>query len=410
MRAKKPAFLRGLTLPSSVTPSEVSRRTALALTLGGVSAASSARGAGIVSSAALEALATQAVAEGVWPGASISVMKAGKPIYAKGFGSANLETMTPVTPGSVFKIGSITKQFTAATLVLLQEDGRLSLDDRLANYLPTFPRAADVTLRQMLTHTSGIGNYTDRKDRRDFFQSARIDYDAAALLKAMIDQTDPAFVFEPGASWGYSNTAFVLLGLVIEKVTGEPYGAVFRRRLFEPAMMKNSAVDDAAQVVVGRASGYSHSPSGAVVNASFIAMSYPGAAGSIRSTAGDLCLWHSALFGGKIVKPAGLSEMITPARLNNGALPMRPPSPDKAANSELEPIKYGFGLQIGAFEGRRMIGHNGGINGFVSALHTFPDQRTTVAILVNGDGAERPTFGPRFQALQDAGATFALMA
>jgi CubicO group peptidase (beta-lactamase class C family) len=172
-------------------------------------------------------------------------------------------------------------------------------------------------------------------------------------------------------------------------------------------MMKTSAVDDAAQVVVGRASGYSHSPSGAVENASFIAMSYPGAAGSIRSMADDLCLWHSALFGGKIVKPAGLSEMITPARLNNGTLPMRPPSPDKAAKPELEPIRYGFGLQIEAFEGRRMIGHN---NGFVSALHTFPDQRTTVAILVNGDGADRPDFGPRFKALQDAGARFALMA
>jgi CubicO group peptidase (beta-lactamase class C family) len=240
---------------------------------------------------------------------------------------------------------------------------------------------------------------------QDFLRDMRIDYSSAELLKAMIEHTSPAFVFEPGTDWAYSNTAYVLLGLVIEKITGESCGPFMKRRLFDPAGMTRTAVDSAADVVPDRVSGYTGHPGSTTGfdNAAFISMTYPGAAGAMRSTTEDLCRWHLALFGGKIVKPASLAEMVKPGLLKNGQIPevARGPGPRK-------PIKYGFGIGTGELDGHKIISHSGGIPGFGSVLTTLPDDHITVAMIANLDGEGRPQFMARQQALADAAIRAAL--
>lgn len=358
----------------------------------------------------VDALADALVAERIVPGLSLAVMRAGSIVHARGYGSANLETATPVTPDSVFRVGSVSKQFIATAIALLQEEGRLGFDDKLSRFLPLFPRAGDITLRQMITHTSGLGNYTDTTPPERFLGAARVDYGDAELLAAMASGTAPLFKSEPGTAWAYSNTAYVLLGLVVQVVAGEPYGAFLKRRLFEPAGMTRTAVDDAADVVPDRASGYSMDPRrpGEFRNAPFISMSFPGAAGAMRSSATDLCRWHSALLGGRIVKPETLRVMLTPARLGNGELPDAPPRPVAAKDAPKQPMKYGFGLFLGDFEGRGYIEHDGGIFGFVSRFRSFWPQQVTVAVLVNFDGFDTPAKGERVLAVRDAAARAAL--
>jgi len=363
----------------------LTRRAAFGLAAGGLLLPGVVRAAGRQADhAALDSMAAKLVADHRVPGLSISLSRAGQLIYSKGFGWANLETGTLVTPKTIFKIGSNTKNFTAAAILLLQEEGRLSVDDRLARFFPDFPRAADVSLRQLLTHTAGLGNYTRVRPPREFFQVARRDYDADALY-ALMKGTEPLYLFEPGAGWEYSNTGYVLLGLIVQQVAAEPYGAYFKRRLFEPAGMKDTAVDDAAEVVVNRASGYSAHPGSDTTfdNASYISMTYPGGAGALRSTTDDLCRWRAALFGGRIVNAASLKAMITPARLKDGSQPMT------GSGSERSPINYGFGLLIDVVNGRACIRHTGHINGFQSELRTFPDEQVTYAFLSNIDNFDR---------------------
>jgi CubicO group peptidase (beta-lactamase class C family) len=355
--------------------------------------------------ASVDAMAAALIADGITPGLSLAVSRGGSIVYAKGFGAANLETNTPVTPDCVFRVGSVSKQFVAAALALLAEEGKIGLDDRLSKYLPLFPRAGDVTLRQRITHTSGLGNYTDTTPREAFFRAARTDYGDAELLAAMAN-TAPLFKFEPGTSWSYSNTAYVLLGLVVTSVTGQPYGEVLRKRLFEPAGMTQTAVDDAGDVVPHRASGYTAKPGapGVYRNADYISMTFPGAAGALRSTPSDLCRWHAALLGGRIVKPATLTEMLTPARLKSGELPDAPPSPLDPPGGAKKPMKYGFGLFTGEFDGREFVEHGGGIFGFITFFRSFRPQLATVALVVNYDGFDTPAKMQRVSDLRDAAA------
>jgi len=359
---------------------QMTRRASLGLAIGGLVAASAGAATRGPRFATIDAAAAKLVDDHRVPGLSISLMRAGKLIYSKGFGWANLETKTPVTPTSVFRIASNTKQFTAAAVMLLQEEGKLSVDDKLDKFFPDFPRGTEVSLRQVLTHTAGLGNYTRVKPPREFFQIARRDYDPDALYAAM-KKTDPLYLFEPGTNWEYVNTGYVLLGLLVQKVAGEPFGAYLKRRLFDPAGMRDTALDDTTPVVPNRVSGYSAHPRSTTDfdNASYISMTYVGGAGAIRSTTDDLCRWRAALFGGRLVSPASLKEMTTPARLKDGSLPMTgPPSARRHVN-------YGFGLIISTMEGRPCIRHTGHINGFQSELRTFPDEQITYAFLSNID-------------------------
>jgi len=388
-----------------MNPLDITRRGSLALAFGGAWAAAAQAADAPSPWASVDAAADKLIADVASPGVSVSVSKNGRLIYSKGFGFADLETATRSAPTSAYKIGSITKQFTAAILMQLAEEGKLSVDDPLARFYPSFPRAGEITLRQMLSHTSGLGNYTNTEPREAFIQEARLDYDNDALYRLMLG-TKPLYAHEPGTIWDYSNTAYVLLGMVAQKVGGEPYPVLYKRRLFDRAGLADTAVDNAATVVPGRASGYAGHADGSsgFDNASFISMTIPGGAGFLRSTSEDLCRWHTALFGGKVVSAESLKQMTTPHRLKDGALPKAAQPP--GAKGEPKPIEYGFGLQTSTIQGRHALGHGGGINGFSSMLQTLPAEGISYAVLMNCEASLK--MGPDSSALLAAVAKAAL--
>jgi CubicO group peptidase (beta-lactamase class C family) len=387
---------------------EVTRRDSVALALGAVgalAAAGRAHAGEAVGSEAVDALGKKIVDDRLSPSVAIGVMKGGKMIYAKAFGSMNLETGTPATADTIYKIGSNTKQFTAACILLLQEAGALSIDDPLSKHLPDFPHAAEVTLRQMLTHTSGLGNFTNTHPPDKIVQMSRLDYDQASLLAAMA-ATDPLFVAPPGTAWSYSNTAYVLLGIVVEKVSGVSLAKFLKTRILDPRGLSDTAKDDVTEVLPRRASGYEPHLGSATLfdNCSFESMSIPGGAGAMRSTVLDLCAWHAALFGGKVISPASLTAMTTPGRLKDGGQPFSIAKPGAPA----EAMNYGFGLFLDPFEGHRSVSHSGGISGFQSFLQTLPAERVSFAILLNSIGPGRPARVPVLKQLEETCARFGL--
>jgi len=271
-------------------------------------------------------------------------------------------------------------------LLLLAEEGKLSLQDKLSKYYPNFPRGNDITLDEMLHHTSGIHNYTAEPSFVNEGMVHRSTDEMVEFIAKMPKTQD----FEPGADWSYSNSGYFLLGGVVEKASGVALAEVFQTRLFRPTGMTHSALDDETEIVPGRASGYAGAAPGKFSNAPFISMTIPGGAGSVRSTAGDLARWNAALFGGKVLKPASLAAMLQPGKLSNGensgtaiarmrAAAGAPP----AGHSE-----YGYALFLTEEEVHRKIEHGGGIYGFSSSLSEFPDDRTTVAVLSNANSKD----------------------
>jgi CubicO group peptidase (beta-lactamase class C family) len=335
--------------------------------------------------AAIDKVAAAAVAAGESPGLEVAVVKNGKPLLVKGYGSANLEQHVPVSNDSVFRIGSVTKQFTAVALLLLAEEGKLSLQDKLSKYYPNFPRADDITLDEMLHHTSGIFNYTSEPN---FAVDGMIHRSTDEMVE-FIGKLPKTQDFEPGSNWSYSNSAYFILGGVVEKASGAPLATVFKMRFFTPLGMAHSALDDETEIVAGRARGYAGAGPGKFTNAAFISMSIPGGAGSVRSTASDLSTWNAALYGGKILKPASLAAMLTPGKLSNGEssgaaiAKMMAAAGAPAATDKRE---YGYALFLSQEEGHRKIDHGGGIYGFNASLSEFPDDKTTVVVLSNTIG------------------------
>lgn len=333
--------------------------------------------------AAVDRAAAALIRDRATAGLVVAVSQGGRPVLVKGYGMADLEQGTPATAQTVFRIGSVTKEFTAAAVLLLAERGKLSVDDRLAKYLPDFPRAREVTLRQLLNHVSGIHNYTSAPD---FMTNESVRNESTAGMVAYIARQRPLFDFEPGTAWSYSNSGFLLLGAVIEKVTGQSYAQFVRANIFEPLGLDHTRVDDLAEIVPHRASGYdkaAQTPTG-FANAGYIAMGAAASAGAIRSTGEDLLAWHAALLGGKLLKPESLAMMLAPGRLGDGRL-----ASAARVGAKGEPVTsdYGFGITVGRQKGRRTIGHGGAINGFNSSIETYPDDKLTVVMLVNTTGA-----------------------
>lgn len=354
------------------------RGAGLALLLAGLATPALASGDATLA-AAIDRAAQAAVAAGESPGLQVAVYKDGKPVLVKGYGSANLELQVPVTNDSVFRIGSVTKQFTAVALLKLAEEGKLSLDDKLSKYYPDFPRAADISLAQMLHHTSGLHNYTEEKSFGHDGMTHRTTDEMATYFKAMSKTQD----FEPGTSWHYSNTAYYLLGGVVEKVEGKPVATVFKERFFTPLGMTRTAMDDETEITPGRAAGYEAAGLGKFKNAAFLSMTAPGAAGAMRSSASDLARWNAALFGGKLLKPTSFKAMITPGKLGNGQL-----SGTAMPKGDADRGEYGYALAINTVDGHLKISHGGGIDGFNSSLAEFPNDKVTVAVIANTIGKE----------------------
>jgi len=342
--------------------------------------------------AKIDAAAKQDVDSGRVAGAAVAVLRNGKLVFAKGYGRANLELAAPVNARTVFRIGSLTKQFTAAGVLLLAEQGKLNIDDKLSLYLPDFPRANEVTLRDLLDHTSGIHNFTEGPVINKISTSGA----TVEELVTDIASQSPLYDFEPGKGWWYSNSNYALLGAVIEKVSGESWGAFMKAEIFDKLGMADTAADDARDVVPGRASGYTliGGTAGKFRNADFTDMSVPYAAGALRSTAEDMARWNAALFGGKLLKPQSLKEMLAPGRLRNGAenqtaiaWPGAKAFPPPAG---FVPGPYAFGLEHHSQDARRIIGHDGSIAGFDAVMQNYIDEGLTIIVLTNTNGAAHP--------------------
>jgi CubicO group peptidase (beta-lactamase class C family) len=326
--------------------------------------------------ATLTAMAQAPIDGGATPGLQIAAWRNGEALFSRGFGRANLETATPLTPASVLRVGSVTKQFTAAVMLQLQQEGRLSLDDTLARYRPDIPRAQDLILRRMLNHTSGLGNYTDRPDRAELMQAARADRTTAQNVAEVVAH-QPFMAYEPGQGWAYSNSAYILLGALIEQIDGRSLGETLKARLFDPLGLADTALDQAAQVVPNRASGYTPRPDGGFDNAAYVSMSFPGAAGALRSTCDDLCRWTEALHGGRVLNADGLRQMLTPGRLIDGAPPL---------NRRGRPRDHGLGLVVTEHPRLgRVAMHDGDIMGFAAVVCRFLDAGLSAAVAANCD-------------------------
>jgi CubicO group peptidase (beta-lactamase class C family) len=299
------------------------------------------------------------------PGAAVIVVHGGQTVYQSARGKADLELNVPLSPNMVFRLGSITKQFTAAAVMMLREEGRLSLDDPLSKFLPDYPPAgAAVTVRQLLNHTSGIRSYTGMPE----WMATRVAEDLA-VDELIAGFSGEPLDFPPGTEYRYNNSGYVLLGAIIEKVSGLSYAEFIRQRIFTPLDMHNSYYGDHSSIIPNRAEGYDGSVDNPQ-NARYISMSQPYAAGSLLSTVGDLAKWNTALFGGQVVNEESLSLMTTASQLTDGT-----------------PIDYGFGLVPNDIRGHRSFAHGGGIFGFASYAAYLPDDDVYVAVLCNCSSA-----------------------
>ena len=301
---------------------------------------------------------------------SVLVARDTQVIYSKGFGSANLEWDIPNSPATKFRLGSVTKQFTAASILLLEEHGKLSVDDPLKKYLPDAPAAWNkITIYHLLTHTSGIPSFTGFPDY------AKLEPFATTSEQLVSRFRDKPLDFEPGEKWQYSNSGYVLLGHLIEKIAGESYENFVRKHIFTPLGMKDSGYDSNSAVIPHRASGYVHVGDG-FENAGFVHMSVPHGAGALYSTTVDLLKWEQGLFGGKLLKAASLQKMTTPFKQN-----------------------YAFGLEVQTEGGHKAIQHGGGIEGFNTELAYYPDDKLTVVVLGNVNGGAPGDIAAKLAAL-----------
>lgn len=294
------------------------------------------------------------------PGAAVIVIKDGQTVFRKGYGMANLELGVPIEPDMIFRIGSVTKQFTAVAVLMLAEQGKLALSDEITKFLPDYPtQGRKITVEHLLTHTSGIKSYTDLPE---FLQQMRKDLS----LKELIDFfKNKPMDFAPGDNWHYNNSGFVLLGAIIEKTSGQKYADFIEKSIFAPLGMRHSFYDSTQRIIPRRAAGYGKTKDG-YANAEYLSMNLPHAAGSLISSVDDLALWDAALYTEKLVKQESLRRAWTPYKLNNG-----------------KPTGYGYGWGFSTIEGQRVIGHAGGINGFTCDTLRLPDARVYVAILTN---------------------------
>lgn len=294
------------------------------------------------------------------PGLAVEIIRHGKCVKRAGYGFANLEWKTSVTPRTVFEIGSVTKQFTAAGILLLAQDGKLSVDDPVSRHLKNTPESwKNITLRHLLTHTSGIKNYTEL----DGFELRR------RLTQAQFIQQMGAYPlnFQPGEKWAYCNSAFSLLGYVIENVSGTNYWDFMRERIFAPLGMNSTTNRDPRGIIPLRAAGYETNKSGAYINRDYD-LTDIFAAGAIVSTVDDLAKWNASLDSQQLLTAATEKEMWTPVRLNDG-----------------KTHPYGFGWFLSPLQGHENIGHSGSTSGFSASIQRFPDDGLAVIVLTNSN-------------------------
>jgi len=293
------------------------------------------------------------------PGLSLAVVQDGRVVKQQGYGFADLELKVPVTPETVFEIGSITKQFVAAALMTLVEEGKINLDEPASRYLSDLPPAWHaVTVRQLLTHTSGIPDFEEILG----YGAYRTPTTAPQLIAVAAAKP---MDFPPGAQWHYSNTGYYLLGLIIEKVSGAPYVTLIENRILEPAGMTRTRSSVPTEIIAGRASGYALEDH-RIVNRDAIQPTAVGGAGDLVSTTGDLVKWNAMLDAQSVLATESYAQIWSNQALADGS-----------------PSGYGFGWFVSPVRGHRAQEHSGGTAGFSSDILRLPDDRVTVIVLTN---------------------------
>lgn len=317
--------------------------------------------------AAVDSIAAAALATGRAAGLSIGVVRGRDTIVLKGYGKADLELDVPTPDRAVYEIGSVTKQFTSASILLLMEQGKLSLDDPMTKYLPDYPMQGHVvTIRRLLDHTSGIMGYTEMP----MFGGLMMQHLSRDTLVKLISAQP--FKFAPGEGLSYNNSGYFLLGLIIEKASGMPYAEFVQKNLFDRVGMRDSHYCSEREIMPRKVKGYEVNGNRLVLKG-YLDHTWPYAAGSLCSSAWDLVAWTQALHGGRVLKPESYRLITTPQPLNDGT-----------------PVRYAMGLSNDSLGGHHVIQHGGGINGFLTDLAYFPDDQLTIAVLVNTAGPVAP--------------------
>lgn len=299
------------------------------------------------------------------PGLSLVVLRGGEIVLAKGYGKSNLELGTPASEKTAYAIYSITKTFTAVATMMLVEEGKVALEDPISRHLPNLPAAwRGVTIRHILTHTSGLPNW---RDHASTLRDMESDYTKDEVLNLV---TGLPLVSGSGERWEYVETGFFLLGMMIEKISGKTYEQFLRERVFEPLGMSDTRLDSRADMIPNRADGYSWED-GTFRNATWYSPTLTFSTAGLVSTVLDLAKWDAALYTDRLLKKSTLEQMWTPARLNNGHL--------------VTETGLGFGLSPFTKNNRvhRRVGHVGGAEGFATAMSRFIDDRLTVIVLSN---------------------------
>lgn len=298
------------------------------------------------------------------PGATALVYKDGKVLYRNAVGMANLELGVAMKAINVIEIGSITKQFTAVGVLMLMEQGKLSVDDEITKFIPDYPtNGKKITVHNLLNHTSGIKSYTGMES---FMTMARQDMTPTELIGHF--KNEP-IDFDPGEEWKYNNSGYIILGHIIEVVSEKPYAEFIEENIFKPLGMKSSYYGSMTQLIPNRATGYSPAENG-WRNSNYLSLTLPYAAGSLMSTVDDMLLWHKAIHNNTLLKPESKMKAFTNTKLNNG-----------------DPTNYGYGWMMNEINGSPSIEHGGGIFGFTTSGIYVPSDNLYVIVLTNRDGS-----------------------
>jgi CubicO group peptidase (beta-lactamase class C family) len=292
------------------------------------------------------------------PGVSLAVIKNGQIVLAKGYGFANVEHQVPVKPETIFQSGSMGKQFTATAIMMLMEDGKLAIDDKISKYFPGAPEGwQNITIRHLLTHTSGMTDYPPGFDfRRDYTEDEL--YERAKTIP---------LAFQSGDRWSYSNLGYVMLGILIHKVSGKFYGDFLQERVFKPLDMSTARVISEANIIPNRAAGYRLDRDQKLKNQNWVSPSLNTTAdGALYMNVYDMAKWDAALYTEKLLKRSSLEQMWTPVKLNNG-----------------KTHPYGFGWALGEVKGHRYVQHGGAWQGFKAQIIRYVDDKFTVILFAN---------------------------
>jgi D-alanyl-D-alanine carboxypeptidase len=312
----------------------------------------------------VDVIAAKAIADTGTPSASLALVKDGKIAFVKAYGNARLDPAAAARIDMRYPVGSVSKQFMACAILLLQQDGKLSLDDPVSRFLPSLTRAHDVTIRELLSHTSGYQDYYPLDYVAPFMQQAvTVDGILDRWAKKPLD-------FEPGARWQYSNTNYVVAGRIVEIVSGMPAFSFVQSRILRPLGMESAIDLDAQPLSDSDAAGYTRFALGPVRPVQPEAKGWLFAAGELAMTAHDLALWDLSLLDGKLLSPLSLNEMVTPARLKNGTT-----------------TNYGLGQGISDSADHPKLEHGGAVSGFVSDNVIWLDQGAAAAVFTNLDGS-----------------------